>query len=457
MAHSTVRFGSFLKVFTLLLLIGLIFCIPSNSKPFQISADMSAASASTAGELLGDFFIIGKDPLPPPEPQFDQVSPSVAYNPHRQEYLVVWHNERPVYPDIQAQRVGKNGQLVGGPFYIAGGPGEQRRYPDVAYNVKQQEYLVVWESIPDTGQANIYAQRVGPTGGLNGSEFYLGAGWALVNRYTPAVAYGYTSDSYMVVWERVVQNAVSGDIEGQVIPGSGIPILLNFIIAEGKTTVDHSEPDIAYNRSRNEYLVVWTRLDKNAMPNVKDVWGQALTAGGGTQGNDFYVGYHTSDDYNPSVAGRPTSPDYGGFYVVWEMEYSTSDLDIYGKSVTWNGTNYVIAATYHEISTASYVDSEPAIAYSEDNDQFFVAWKRIMNQAWGNTNIRGQVFNPSRSVVAHESLVGAVYYAEHPAVAAGPTGDFLTVWDDYPWSADRDVYGRIWGIRIYLPAAMRLP
>jgi len=89
-----------------------------------------------------------------------QLKPSIAYNPDRQEYLVVWYNERPVYPDIKAQRVGVDGQLVGGPCYIAGGEGAKRRYPDVVYNPTHQEYLVVWEELLDEGHSNIISQRV---------------------------------------------------------------------------------------------------------------------------------------------------------------------------------------------------------------------------------------------------------------------------------------------------------
>ncbi|HDN78827.1 MAG TPA: hypothetical protein ENG33_00005, partial [Chloroflexi bacterium] len=43
----------------------------------------------------------------------DAVYGSVAYNPDWQEYLVVWYNDRPGNDDIQAQRVSKDGNLVG--------------------------------------------------------------------------------------------------------------------------------------------------------------------------------------------------------------------------------------------------------------------------------------------------------------------------------------------------------
>ncbi len=93
-----------------------------------------------AGSLLGSSFPIAEDTL-------NEVHPAIAYNTQRGEYLVVWHNERAVYPDIQAQRLDMNGAPIGGPFYIAGGTDAQRRYPDVAYDSSADQYLVVWEGV----------------------------------------------------------------------------------------------------------------------------------------------------------------------------------------------------------------------------------------------------------------------------------------------------------------------
>ncbi|MDF1512270.1 MAG: hypothetical protein P1S60_00525 [Anaerolineae bacterium] len=290
----------------LLCIIITVLDIPAPPTRTLASPDLPAAAASATGQFIGDFFIVGKDAT---QPLYDQQDASVTHNPDRQEYFVVWFNARPVYPDIQGQRVRKDGRLVGNPFYIAGGNNRQRRYPDVVYNTTQQEYLVVWEEIPDVGYANIFAQRVGPTGGLIGAAIALGSGPELANCRKPAVAYASTADSYMVVWERMVQGNLSGDIEAQVVPGSGPFSPSNFLIGTGTITVDHSQPDIAYNRSRNEYLVVWTRHDKNA--NVKDIWGDIVTATGGPLVENLRIGYHTVDDHNASVVGTPTSPILG--------------------------------------------------------------------------------------------------------------------------------------------------
>jgi len=392
-------------------------------------------SAAAAGSFLGDWFVIGTDAAPP---LFGQLSPSIAFNPDRGEYLVVWHNERPVYPDIQAQRVDPSGELVGPPFYIAGGPGARRRFPDVVYNPAHQEYLVVWEELPDGGTSNIYSQRVGANGLLIGGATVLGSGPEVASCTAPAVAYASTSDLYMVVWQRLVQGSTSSDIEAQILSGTGTTVGWNFLVVSGTVTVHNEDPDIAYNRSRNEYLIVWTREDRNIW--VKDIWGRIITRDGVLLGSEFFIGYHTSDDVHASVVGTPGAPNFGGYYVVWAMQYAAGDFDIYGRVVGWDG----LLGSYDTISDEVDNETDPSIAYDEEQELFFVAWSRVTNIVLGTRDLVGLPYLPGAPQGGYESFVGGWSYPIQSAVAPGPNGDFLVAWEDAPYISDRDVYGRAW-------------
>ena len=373
----------------------------------------------------------------------DQGNPSVAYNAAAGEYLVVWHNERAVYPDIQAQRVGVDGELVGGPFYIAGGPGFQRRNPDVVYNPVRHEYLVVWEELPDGGESNVFAQRVGATGLLIGSPTGMGNTPVQTSRFRPAVAHASTSDLYMVVWQNLLHGNTSHDIEAQILRGDGLLFSGDFRVAIGSATLDHTEPDIAYNRSRNEHLIVWTRHDLNVQ--IKDVWGQIITRDGVSLGPNFFIGYHTSNDFDAAVVGTPVAPGFGGYYVVWTMEYSPGDLDIYGKEVGWDG----LTGTYDQISTAGYYsDSEPVVAYDEWQKQFFVAWSRVAPEPDTERGVVGFPYLPKDPRGPLERFVAGSAIPFQPAIAPGPGGDFLVTWSDAPRTIDRDVFGRIWSFSV---------
>ena len=64
----------------------------------------AAGVAAAGGPISGDIRIsrVGAN----------GVSPAVAFNPQRTEYLVVWYNDRTGNDDIQAQRVRRQSESV---------------------------------------------------------------------------------------------------------------------------------------------------------------------------------------------------------------------------------------------------------------------------------------------------------------------------------------------------------
>ena len=78
-----------------------------------VAALLTAPATVNAGVPIGGRFVILNENTLPEE------NPAIAYNSQRQEYLVVWYNDRTNCDDIRAQRVSRGGALVGGPFYVA--------------------------------------------------------------------------------------------------------------------------------------------------------------------------------------------------------------------------------------------------------------------------------------------------------------------------------------------------
>ena len=108
-------------------------------------------AGTTTGRPVGSTFVIRADSTEP------GVEPAIAYNPDLQEYLVVFWNDRPGCDDIRAERVSRDGKLLGGKWIAAGCPAE-RRFPDVAYNTQRNEYLIVW--VEESGGYNyVRSQR----------------------------------------------------------------------------------------------------------------------------------------------------------------------------------------------------------------------------------------------------------------------------------------------------------
>jgi len=401
-------------------------------------------SAVNAGRLVGSAFVI--------RAQAEQeVQPAIAYNSQWGEYLVVLWNDRPGCDDIRAERVAKDGRLLGGRWIAAGCPAE-RRYPDVAYNSQRNEYLIVW--VEESGGYNfIQAQRF--TADLQpqpeGVQTLIAGPIVLYTSAHPAVAYAYTADKYLAVWDLEVNippNPVGVTIAGHVVFGDGTKDPVgSFNVSLDPGGYPRRQPDVAYNRHANRYLVVWQQWAGA----LWDIHGQQVHGGGGLFQGDITIAYYTKSCTAPAVAAIPTTPTNDKFLVVWEVMYvPPNDRDIYGRLVAEDGT----LGTSFWISWANALDeSSPAIAGTESNLQYFVTWRHPQGAI--DKPIKGRAISYTGALVGQEAKFSGVN-ADRPAVAAGPAGDFLVAWQDQPvWATNTNIYGQFWGNWLYLPLVVR--
>jgi hypothetical protein len=377
-----------------------------------------------------------------------EVNPSVAYNSSRAEYLAVWYNDRPGNDDIRAQRLSKDGRLLGGPFYIsAAGEGIDRRYPRIAYNVRADQYLVVWEHQETSAGYSIHGRRVSGTGQiLDANDIIIrSAGANLYTPARPAVAYTYTSDRYLVVWEETWHPIpISTGIYGQQVLDTGELEDIILTISEDPGGHFRTVPDLAYNLGRNEYLVAWQQLDPGA--SLTDIYVRRVTGDGDLLNpSSIQLTFYTVSTTSPAVAALPISPD-GVFLVVFELHYSTTDWDIIGRPVLSDGTPQTVFTV-----TGTFADEKkPAVAGSLDRGQFLVTWQELPNPSFLFTVITGRLATPSGTVVDSPIPLGGLF-ADNPRLAAGAHGDFLAVFDDVPLTVDSGIYGQLVGNRVYIP------
>jgi hypothetical protein len=373
-----------------------------------------------------------------------EVNPSIAYNSQRQEYLVVWSVDRPGNDDIRGQRLSKNGTLLGGPFWISAGSGNERWYPDVTYNSQHDQYLVVWQYYDPTAGNGIKGKRVSGTGVvLDTSDITIrGAGAPTWNDYTPAVAYAYTSDRYLVVYEEVWAGSFficgnvldnTGTVGGQITiasnPGNGV-----------------SEPDVAYNAHANRFLVVWQYEYSST---DWDIYGHQLEGNGALWGSEISnIASSGISEEKPAVAALSESPTDDKFLVVYEYVTSSTDHNIQGSLLQENGT--VDAAGINIATYGGHQEINPAVAGNNSNTEYFVTWRYDHNGSFAP--IRGQ------SLTYYGSLTDNLAQAlptnsngNFPAVSSGPVGDFMITWQDARGTATFDIYGRLVGNRNYVP------
>jgi hypothetical protein len=205
----------------------------------------------------------GKIGSPFPIPTYtsnDQESPAIAYDSCRDEYLVVW----------QENRTGTGWDIYGQwiPSHCSGSPyksfaictvGDGQPCPDnqirpsVAYNNTAREYLVVWQDARNNPNYSIYGQRVSETGGLLGSDFLISAPteW----NWNSSVACNSSANEYLVVWQGYPTESYKWAIYGQWISREGELKGENFRISINS---NDPLPDVGYSNSAEKYLVVWS-------------------------------------------------------------------------------------------------------------------------------------------------------------------------------------------------------
>jgi hypothetical protein len=185
-----------------------------------------------------------------------QQHPSVAYNSQTDEYLVVYEDETtPPFTQVLARRVDASaGTVDPSPVTIATGASQYRVTPAVAYNPERNNYLAVYSyQNPSISRCYIACKTASADLTAFSPEFQVGADVGC--GYDPAVATG--PDEYLVVWhtlDEVYGRRVAYDGMPQGAPGG-------FILATTSETMYYlRNPDVSYGAGFG-YLAVWEDFD----------------------------------------------------------------------------------------------------------------------------------------------------------------------------------------------------
>jgi len=355
---------------------------------------------------------------------YDQLRPAVAYNPTRQEYLVVYQWGR-VNSDIHAQRVSRNGALQGQRVVVAG-TGERDRAPQVACNTRNNEYLVVWHGGDGEEVANsrnyIYGQRLSGAGGLLGSTIPIctSTRWNI----SSTVAYNSVNNEYLVVWQDGIVN-----INGQRISASGSPIGSSFVICGANR--QQNDASVAYNPHANEYLVVFDDHRNNMN---YDIYGKRVSGAGSVNSQDIAICTLTGDQLYPDVGYCPAT---NGYLVAWpDLRTGSLYPDLYYNMVSEMG----LVGSVTPLSMAQWGQLDPDVAYDPAANQYLVVWTN--NRPW---EVYGQRLSPQGALAGAELHFTTNPSKQHqPAIAIDPSsGAYLVAWEDYRSERDFDIYAYV--------------
>lgn len=225
--------------------------------------------------------------------------------------------------------------------------------------------------------------------------------------HSAEVAHNPDDNEYLVVWQSDGLTEVRGvtDIYGQRInAATNQAIGISFRISnltDGNRDNSANHPQVVYNRTAHEYLVVWHGSGLVDAPDkFFEVYGQRLSRAGREIGGDFRISHITDlgkintnvvrNTSQAQVAWNSTNNEY---LVIWNGMGEPEDVvkkEIYGQRLKANGEmlgkNFRISHTTDQGS--NFHASAPAIAYNSRANQYLVVWsggfkKESQTEVWG--------------------------------------------------------------------------
>jgi hypothetical protein len=398
--------------------------------------------------------LVGNEIVLPPAYD-DQNDPALAFGTQQEEWLVVWYDERhDDNDDIYGQFVTRDGSLNGEPIPICTDSAKQR-YPDVAYNPLDDQFLVVWDDNRNN-TSDIYGQRVDATDGSLLGEIQVTTDAS--SQSWPAVAADDKTGQFLVVWMDL-RGGGGSDIYGRRISPDGT-FSDSFILEISTNASSQDVPDVAFNPVTNEYLVVWED-DSMFAGGMTGIAGQRVANTTiWKRGANFDIGIGSNWLEYPSVTCNTMDGEY---LVVWEdrTDSDRSDIDIYGRLV--GGSGELLGDGEIAISTHEFFKYKPQVSYGPVSQWYYVVWVDGRN-ALTDFDIYGQALSASGKLLFTDAETNApafVYFEEQydPMAAADPQDDrVLLVWQDRRSGAGADVYGRFGEpsyINLYLPLVVQ--
>ncbi len=295
------------------------------------------------------------------------------------------------YSHIRGRILNQAGTPIGSSFIICTGVlGAQCYHPSAAYSVVQDRYMVVWQrtSGPEAS-GNIEGEFVTVAGGL---EKFIAVRTSDSNQSfaQPDIAFNHRRNEYLVAFQMVDcnPNPCNTDILGHRVNYQGTVLDGPFGIRIGYLTLQESQPAVAAFPDPAEakcWMVAWTAVYKSD-PLERDLYHNLLSCDGATQGGYGWELVATNwDDFNPAIAFNESRQKY---LVVWtlttyaplgttsiiglEINPSGDATDVTRVIDGWYGTQAAVAAGPHGDFLTAFTES------------VLGGQQQIIGSLWGN-------------------------------------------------------------------------
>lgn len=363
-----------------------------------------------------------------------QQFPDIAYNSKDNSYLIVWENV--VDADtVEIQGVladGVQGKPTGQPAVLLSAPVEFIEAPEITYNSVDNEFLLTARRRSD---AMALAQRIDSKGKPVGDTVEIGKDGG-PTFFDPAARARVVS---------VVFNAK----DNRYFVGLGevwAAILLPDLIIEA--TVDTvgmgSNPSVSWSSKSNTYIIAWEDRESRDT-GAENLSAQIISGNGELIGEKLLLRDQLNAEESPRVA---YNPDDDVFLVIWDERIGFSEgqpqtqTDTVGCTVSADGKK-VSEIIYFEFTSGYTLRQD--IDYNPATKEFLTVWKGNMDGEWAFAEIYGR-FADQKGVLSSDPFLiynggddktadpnNEQYYDESklPVVAANlKSGDYLVAWEE---------------------------
>lgn len=388
--------------------------------------------------------------------------PAIAYNPRQNRYFVVWEGEEGASPDeedeIFGRLLGPGGVPLGSPFVISSaGPVGEAEDPDLAYNSVRDEFMVVWgDDRHGALDSEIYAQRISSDGAQLGGDMRItqsGSDGDATRAMLPAVAYNAVSDQYLVAYDRNQPGgeAANREVYGQRLSSNGMEVGGDTKLTDFKSRTDAGsppgspqydaakEPDVASVPSGSGFLVTFTGYDYLSFETVStgsyrirgkdEIYTLPVSAGGGAGGPQEVSQMGEQGDYrtqagSPAVEANATA---GQYLILWRGDDVDSEFAAFAQTVTATGGE--VGQDDKKISGQTS-PGDPAAAHNPIANEYLGLWPRTFSSGGGlSTEGIGQRLSSALTEIGtDDQLVSAARSFGHQAEYGSIPNEYLIVY-----------------------------
>ena len=144
--------------------------------------------------------------------------------------------------------------------------------------------------------------------------------------------------------------------------------------------------------------------------------------------------------------------------MAWEADFGT-ERDIEARAVEIASDGTPTLSIYWPVASTEEDEVKPAVGASASRQQYLVTWQQEVAHGEGYVWVSDAVVG--RVAASDGTLQGSTfkeiggYDAGWSAAAGGALGNYLVAFEDTVPMGSINVYGHMWGNRIYLPLVMR--